>query len=330
MRSASLAPAIGLVLLLATHAAADRKNGWEVGTPIVTYFAGPAMSEAVARQMADGGFNVVWCGEKDLDLLRKHGLRGMLHDALISPASLESDEKRQKLHELIDRVRHHPAMYSYYVIDEPAAATFPALGKLVAHLRERDPGHMAYINLFPTYATNEQLGTKGDAVAAYNQYLRSFIDTVKPDLLSWDHYQFMKDGDTNQYFLNLSLVREAAQRAKIPFLNIVQAASWQPGVRVPNADETRYLVYTTAAYGAQGISYYVYTASGHEGGIATADGKPTPIYPALRSLNREFVAIADERQPLRSLEVYHTAMKEAGCVPPPDDAAFRVESPPRT
>jgi hypothetical protein len=216
-------------------------------------------------------------------------------------------------------------MYSYYVIDEPAAATFPALGKLVPHLRERDPAHMAYVNLFPTYATNEQLGTKGDAVAAYNEYLRSFIDTVKPDLLSWDHYQFMKGGDTAQYFLNLSLVREAAQRAKIPFLNIVQAASWQPGVRVPNADEERYLVYTTLAYGAQGISYYVYTSPGHEGGIATADGKPTPIYPALRSLNREFVAIARELQPLHSLGVYHTNMTEAGCLPLPADETFRTE-----
>jgi hypothetical protein len=300
-------------------------GAWKVGTPIVTYFAGPAMSPAVAKQMADGGFNVVWCGEKDLDLLREHGLRGMLHDGLLAPASLDNPEQRQKLDALIDRVRSHPAMYSYFITDEPAAPAFPALGKLVAHLRQRDPAHMAYINLFPTYATNEQLGTKGDVAAAYREYLRQFLDTVKPDLLSYDHYQFYKSGDTKQYFLNLDLARKASQDAGIPFLNIIQAAAWQPAVRVPDAGETRYLVYTTAAYGAQGISYYVYTASGHEGGVAAADGTPTPIYATLKTLNPEFVAVATELQPLRSLAVYHTTMTEAGCVPLPAGAPFRPD-----
>lgn len=298
---------------------------WTVGTPIVTYYAGPAMSEAVAAQMAAGGFNVVWCGEKDLDLLQKHGLRAMLRDELLRPESLDAPERRKALDDLVGRVRAHPALYSYYITDEPSAAAFPALGKLVAHLRELDPARMAYINLFPTYASNEQLGTTGDTVTAYREHLRQFVDTVKPALISYDHYQFYKSGDTEQYFLNLALVRGAAQDAGVPFLNIVQAAAWQPAVRVPNADETRYLIYTTLAYGAQGISYYVYYADGHEGGIAKADGTPTPIHHALKTLNPEFVALARETQALRSLAVYHTALTEQGCVPLPADAPFRPE-----
>jgi len=62
----------------------------------------------------------------------------------------------------------------------------------------------------------------------------------------------------------------------------------------------RVLLYTTLAYGAQGISYYVYSCANHEGAIAKADGSPTPLYHALKSLNREFVAIATQLQPLRS------------------------------
>lgn len=325
--AATLLPlaAAARVAAAAPDAKAATEKRWSVGTPIVTYYAGPPMSEAVARQMAEGGFNVVWCGEKDLDLLHKHGLRGMLHDPLLTPATLDSAEQRAKLDELIGRVRGHPAMYSYYITDEPAASAFPALGKLVAHLRERDPAHMAYINLFPTYATNEQLGTTGDTVTAYREHLRQFVETVKPDLISYDHYQFYKDRDTDQYFLNLALVRRAALDAGVPFLNIVQAAAWQPAVRVPTADETRYLLYTTLAYGAQGVSYYVYYAPGHEGGIAAADGTPTPIYAALKALNPQFVAVAKELQPLRSLGVYHTALKEPGCEPLPEGAAFRPD-----
>ena len=71
-------------------------------------------------------------------------------------------------------MRAHPALYAYFITDEPNAAQFPALGRLVAYLRERDPAHLAYINLFPTYATNEQLGNTGDTVTAYREHLRQY------------------------------------------------------------------------------------------------------------------------------------------------------------
>jgi hypothetical protein len=95
-------------------------------------------------------------------------------------------------------------------------------------------------------------------------------------------------------------------------------------MRVPNPDELRYLVYTTAAYGAQGISYYVYAHANHIGSLVSLDGTPGPLYYAVKSYNREFVAIARELQPLKSLGVYHTAMREAGCEPLPADAPFHL------
>jgi hypothetical protein len=96
-------------------------------------------------------------------------------------------------------------------------------------------------------------------------------------------------------------------------------------MRVPVGDELRYLIYTTLAYGAQGISYYVYCWPGHTGGLALPDGTPTPIYPALKSLNREFTAIAGQLQPLRSQAIYHLGMAPPGSVPLPPNAPFRLE-----
>ncbi len=207
------------------------------------------MTDAAAGQMAEGGFNVVWCTEKELDVAHRHGLRAQLQDGLLAPATLDSPALRNKLDALINRVRRHPALYSYFITDEPSAPAFAGLGKLVAYLRQRDPDHLAYINLFPTYASNEQLGTKGDVVTAYREHLRQYLETVKPALVSYDHYQFAKDGDTAQYFLNLAMIRRAAQDSGVPFLNIVQACTWTPSMRVPGANEMRYLVYTTLAYG---------------------------------------------------------------------------------
>jgi hypothetical protein len=295
--------------------------------PIVTYWAGPPMTDAVAGQMAEGGWNLVWCqNEKELDTAHRHGLRGFLTDGLFAPASLDDPKRREKLDALILRVSRHPALYAYHLKDEPNAAQFPALGRLVAHLRERDPAHLAYINLFPTYASNEQLGNKGDVVTAYKEHLRLFIEQVKPALISYDHYQFALKGDNDQYFLNLALIRQAAQDARLPFLNIVQACTWAPQqMRIPNTNELRYLVSTTLAYGAQAISYYVYAHPGHDGSIAGLDGTPGPLYHALKSYNREFAAIARELQPLRSLAVHHTSMRERGCEPLPADAPFRLD-----
>jgi hypothetical protein len=288
------------------------------------------MTDAVCQQMVEGGWNLVWCGEKDLDLVHRHGLRGQLQDALLSPASLEDNNQRDKLDALIARVRQHPALYAYFITDEPSAAQFPALAKLVAYLRERDPTHLAYINLFPTYANNEQLGTKGDVVTAYKEHLHRFIEQVKPALVSYDHYPFAVAGNNSQYFLNLALIRRAALDAGLPFLNIVQASTWTPSMRVPTADEMRYLVYTTLAYGAQGISYYIYSCGGHSGGIANADGTPTPLYHALKTLNREFVAIAHELQSLPSLGVYHAGMLPQGAEPLPGDIPFTFDPPVHT
>ena len=228
---------------------------------------------------------------------------------------------------MIDRVRNHPALYSYFITDEPSGAAFPALGKMVAHLRARDPAHLAYINLFPTYAANEQLGTKGDVTTAYQSYLRQYMETVKPSLLSYDHYQFTVLGDNSHYFLNLAIARRAAQEAGVPLLNIVQACSYAADIRVPGPDEVRFLLYTTLAYGGQGISYFVYCNPGMAGGIALANGTPTPLYHALKPLNREFAAIAKELQPLRSIGAYHAGMSPPGSNPLPAKFPLRLDPP---
>lgn len=305
----------------------ENESTWKVGAPIVTYWNPLPMTEELARQMAGGGWNLVWCTEKELDVAQRHGLRAQLHNGLLSPQSLDQPDEREKLDALITRVRNHPALYSYYITDEPSTRSFPGLGRLVAYLRTRDPAHLAYINLFPTYANNEQLGTKGDTVTAYREYLRQYREIVSPSLLSYDHYQFATNGDNDGYFLNLAMVRRAARDERVPFLNIVQACSWHRSRRVPQPDEMRYLVYTTLAYGAHGISYYVYCAPGHTGGMAHPDGTPTPLYHAMKTLNREFVAIAGQLQALESLAVYHAGMRPSGTEPLPMDAPFRLDRP---
>lgn len=329
---------VSAVLCLSCSSSGERgKTGvekvgrWRIGTPIVTYWAGPPMTDTTARQMADGGWNLVWCRENEMDVALRYGLRCYLYDPLLNPKSLDTPGETAKLDALIERVRNHPALYAYHLKDEPGVSMFPDLARLVRHLHERDPAHLAYINLYPTYANLRQLGLSDKAepspVSAYKEYLRRFVKEIRPDLISYDHYHFGTKGDSKDYFLNLALIREAALDAGVPFLNIVQACSWTPSMRIPNGNELRWLVYTSLAYGAQGISYYVYYHPKHNGGMALADGTPTPLYHAAKILNREFVAIATELQGLRSLGVYHWGMTPPGTQPLPKKAAFQLDPP---
>ena len=46
---------VAVAISVGAAEAAEAEGGWKITTPIVTYWAGPPMSDAVAKQMADGG-----------------------------------------------------------------------------------------------------------------------------------------------------------------------------------------------------------------------------------------------------------------------------------
>ena len=292
---------------------------------IVTFWSPPPATEEALAAVAAQGYNLTWTPESGLDMARKHGLKAMLTDSLLTPATLDSPEQRAKLDALIARVKKHPALASYFLTDEPSATAFPGLGKLVAYLRERDPAHYAYINLFPTYASNEQLGTKGDVVTAYREHLRQYIEVVKPAVLSYDHYHFFKTGDGKQYFLNLGLIRETALQAHIPFVNIIQASTIEPSWRLVNAEELRWLVYTTLAYGGRGISFFLYWGPVSYGGLYQ-DGKKTPLVDSVAALNSEIAALSAPLMKLDTLGVYHTAPLPEGAEAVPESSPIQFAS----
>ncbi len=298
---------------------------WVIGTPIVTYWGGPDMSGPLASRLAAGGWNLVWCGEADLDTAARLGLRCQLRHPLLSPDAFAKGGA-QALRDLVRRVRRHPALYTYFLVDEPSAAQFETLGRLVALLREEDPAHAAYINLLPTYATNAQLGTAGRPAEAYRSYVRRFVADVRPALLSFDHYNLMRESDRPDYFLNLAIVRQEAMAAGLPFLAIVQASAWDDKHRVPTPAELRYLVYTTLAYGAQGLSYYVLHYRQHRGGAIDDAGAPTTLFEPMTRLNREFARLAGEMRRHRQTGVYHVGSQPEGTSVLPLDAAIQARA----
>ena len=311
---------------------------WDMGDPIVTYWAGPGfrgnperLTMRAAKQLKDGGFNTVWAtSPQELDVAAAFGLR-VIYDLRVGRGLPDSAESREKLAARIAEVRNHPALYLYRHWDEPSAVMFDELARMKAFFKKHDPVHPTWVNLLPTYANNKQLGIDGDLIRAYWEHVRLFGEVYHPEMVSHDHYQFTVGGDTGQYFLNLGIIRQSAAAQDIPFMNGVQACTWVPGdaaspssPRIPGPDEMAFLVYTTVAYGAQGIYYYVYSYPGHRGSIADLDGTTGDKYEALKTLNREFVAIAKEIRRARFVGAYFQGRHAPGTTPYCPQAVLRI------
>jgi len=341
-------------LWTSTQAAVGAEDrGWKQKQFIITFWSPPpATDEALARVAAEG-FNLTWVPPEGLDVADRHHLRAMLTSELLRPDVLDDAAKRKDLDALIERVKHHPALEAYFLTDEPGAGAFGDLGKLVAYLRERDPSHLAYINLYPTYANEQQLGVSADAaerakvgypqdyagvatddqtVLRYREHLKKYLEIVKPDLISYDHYHFLKEGsngapaDGKQYFLNLALIRLAALESGKPFLNTIQADTIEKSWRLPNPAETRWLVFTTLAYGGGGISYFTYWGPPQYNGLYV-EGKPSMRLPTIIRLNREMDNFGPALLRLKSLGVYHTAPLPYGTQAAPDSCPVHISGP---
>ena len=60
----------------------------------------------------------------------------------------------------------------------------PAFASLVPLVADaKASGRLGFVNLLPNYATPAQFGA-----ASYGEYVAEFVRTVKPNLLSVDHY----------------------------------------------------------------------------------------------------------------------------------------------
>ncbi len=324
---------------------------WKQDRFLITFWCPPPATDEALTRVAAEGFNLTWTPPPGLDVAARHGLRAMLQSPLLDPATLDDSAKRAELEALIASVKNHPALEAYHLTDEPGAGAFPGWGRLVAFLRERDPQHLAYINLYPTYANEKQLGvsasnadrarvgyptdfagvdTSDKTVLRYREHLKQFVATVDPDLISYDHYHFLKHTngvahDGKQYFLNLGLIRLAAQEADKPFLNIIQANTIEKSWRLPNAEELRWLVFTTLAYGGRGISYFTYWGPVAYNGLYQ-DGKPAPLLQPVVKLNQELARFGPALTQLESLGVYHTAPLPYGAEALPNPGSIQIAS----
>lgn len=316
----SLIAVLLAALMLLTSNAAVRADDAKPIFPVMAW-DGPPNDLAYLKRMRDCGFTVAgFVPVAALDNCQAAGLKGIVNDAAISSYDwhkVDADAARKNIEPLVAKTRNHPAVFGYYLRDEPPSGMFGGLATVANIIKELHPGVWPYINLFPTYANAGQL-----EVATYQAYLDKFIETCKPPILSYDHYALMEDGGFSEaYFTNLDIMRKTAVAHDLPFWNIIQGQGCL-NFREPTEIDFRFQVFTSLAYGAKGIAYFQYQSSNvgnFRGSAVDHFGHETQAWSWLRNVNLQIEKLAPTLLKLKSDRAYHLGGVPAGCEGPTDN-----------
>ena len=289
----------------------------------ISYWVGPPAEDARYAELAECNFTLALNG--DPELAHKYGLRWIVGDRRVAGLHTETPERNAAIDAAVDEYASQPAFMGLYLKDEPNSAQFAQLAYVNQRILARAPHAVPYVNLFPTYASAEQLGNP-----SYGEHVEQFVTTVKPKVISYDHYALVGDGLRGDYYENLEIVRRASLKHQIPFWYILLATP-HGSYRDPTEGELRWQVYTSLAYGCQGILYFTYFTPRSETwdfrrGIIRLDGTRDRKYEIVKNINAELKHLGPTLLRLTSTRAYHVMAD--GDLPretsgPPDDALIR-------
>ena len=215
----------------------------------------------------------------------------------------------------VRRFMNHPAVAGYMLQDEPNQALFHELGEWAKKIQKTDENHFCYLNLFPNYATQEQLGTK-----TYKEHVDQFIKEVPVQFISFDHYPVLGDSLRANWYENLEIISAAAQKSGKPFWAFALSVA-HAKYPLPTIAQLRLQVFSDLAYGAQGIQYFTYwtppfdTIWKFNTAPITQDGKRTVVFDRVRQVNKEIESLSAVFYGARVISVSHTGIIPKGTKP---------------
>lgn len=243
------------------------------------------ITDEFVKKVAESGINISFCTgidwettseevRKALELCDKYGIAYFMTDSAVTDLTGAdgTDEINLKyLAEQIAEYSDYPAFAGIYVIDEPNTPYYEAQAgdkniskyvKLIEALKELNVENASYI--YPLYDSDDELKREN-----YLKYIDEFCESFKPNFLGYDNYPFdslafEQPLKLDNYFWNLSVIREAAEKNHIPFGVAVQAGGqWNDSKAYfdsveyfPNEGQFYWNINTYLAAGAKVIEYF--------------------------------------------------------------------------
>jgi hypothetical protein len=298
-------------------------NMMDPNNPALGYFNDPAQFEI----MKDCGFNtaplmvpslLASCQQAGLKgWLIYPGLQTLLDNYLFYGVVPTDPQIEEAVEAMVNTYDDNPAVFGYFVWDEPGGSWFPKIAKVVAEIRKRSTKPW-YVNLLPTYASAmTQLQSE-----SYDAYVTNFITTVKPQFLSYDHYALMADGTMRTgYWENMNRFYSIARQRDLPVIPIIQSVGHSilqsvngvdtlvPYYRITSEADLRFQVFTHLAYGAKGMQYFTYFTpvldGSYQGGPIDPSGNKTAAWNAMQNVNRRLKILGSALLGLKWEKSYH-------------------------
>ncbi|MDQ6480079.1 hypothetical protein [Dyadobacter sp. LHD-138] len=263
---------------------------------------------------------------KTLDMAKKYGLTVYTFDSRIN----QGDDK---IREMVNDFKNHPALGGYYITDEPDSARLQSAIELQKKVKALDPSKDSYINHLPDWAVNNY----------ENGFLKRYIEgSGKENLnyLAYDNYPYKRNQKLEKtYFNNLEIIRRVGLKYGIKTSSCLQsfgmAFNGIEELRRPNTDEIRMNVYSNLAYGVKNPVWYTYYTQDNlttkvtmMQSVIDSVGMKTNMYEPFRQMNLEMKQLGKTLINLDAQEVYHTGDSLwIGTSHPPVDFAWKIQDP---
>ena len=277
------------------------------GDPATGQWGDLADMDAMMKDLYDCGFNTSgFIKGENFKYVRNNHLMGILIGSIDwarEATQEQADETIRKQMETITDPEDRKAVYAIYLRDEPNASLFPKLNIWSEAVKKQNV--FPYINLFPDYASAEQLGTKD-----YEEHLDKYVEICKPPYISYDNYSLFDGGrlDEDRFYGNMESIRNKSLQAGIPFWNVISSNA-HFNYAEPSDATFAIQVYSTLAYGGKGIGYFTYyTPQVGNYRLAPIDrfGYRTKTWRMMRNINLQIHSLAPTYGKLKSVNVFHT------------------------
>ncbi len=323
----------------------------------ITYFSGPTpefiVRPEIIKDMKDCGIDLAQIGlsydvetiKKTLPILAENGMKATICDPRIAALYRNggSDEEIDRVvSEVVEDYKEFDNIIEYDLADEPSNENFPMLGKLVSAFKKHAPELDTVVNLFPNYATAEQLHCPD-----YALHVEEFVKQVKPSYISYDHYSFLgresrkatevvvgeedersrlirlsaeTTEDRGEFYENIEIIRDAGLRHGLDTMLIVLLTEHGPYRNLTRA-EISWEVNMCLAYGMKRLSYFTYWCPEKvdpkaywrpENAICRAPGVKLQHYYDVQAVNAKARPEGEYLFDKKTVEVLHTGGEEKG------------------
>ena len=292
------------LLLPAQMQARGKQKRKKAEIPILAWYSIPPGKFSTIeryRELKDCGFTHSFAhiyskadALKALDLCHRAGLK-----SIFMCPELQTEPEAT-----VREVRKHPGLGGYFLRDEPHNKDLEDLGKWARRIKETDPEHPCYLNLFPI----QVFGHEG-----YGEHLRLFDELVDLPQISFDHYPLLRQGDSvivrAEYYDNLEMISAESARTGKPFWAFALSTAHMD-YPIPTMGQLRLQMYSNLCYGAQALQYFTYWNPGtetwdfHQAPV-TQEGLRSRVYEEVRSLNQELQRRADVFMGCKVESVHH-------------------------